>query len=321
VASVGSNSVRKIFTFINKMERYFREYLYDEKSRLELLDIIYDSTPVTRDGKGIKMQLLEYLKNQDEYQNQYKTTNFYLVLYVGEQGDFSTNEVVSYLESKVPYPDLINELFDNIENGYQEAKKYREKLLNQGFRDTDVQNILFKGYENLYGEMESRSVQESRFVESEFRNYFYLTKWENTPLQQLTVIDGSEEFIDFQDIRAAVETKDKEYVLHFQRENECTPYLHELGHIVHDCLSQLGNDEAMRKEFDDDVSYNDYDEWFVDKFMAYLKEKINNEYLQSDLGYFLIKPNKVLNKMLDDFFSETEITSRLRFLQTILSLQ
>jgi len=321
VASVGSNSVRKIFTCINKMERYFREYLFDETSRLELLDIIADSTPVTRDGKGIRMSLLENLKNKDEYQNQYKSTNFYLVLYVAEQGDFSTNDVVLYLESKVPYPDLINELFDNIENGYQEAKKYREKLTNQGLREVDVQNVLFKGYENLYGEMESRSVQESRFVESEFRNYFYLTKWENTPLQQLTVIDGSEEYIDFQDIKAAVETKDKEYVLHFQRENECTPYLHELGHIVHDCLSQLGHEEEIRKEFDDDISYNDYDEWFVDKFMAYLKAKINNEYLQSDLIYFLKTQNIVLNKMLDDFFSETEITSRLRFLQTILSLQ
>jgi len=321
VASVGSNSVRKIFTCINKMERYFREYLFDETSRLELLDIIADSTPITREAKPIKTLLLENLNNKDDYKNQYKTTNFYLVLYVAEQGDFSTNEVVSYLESKVPYPDLINELFDNIENGYQEAKKYREKLISQDYREVDVKNILFKSYENLYGEMESRSVQESRFVESEFRNYFYLTKWENTPLQQLTVIDGSEEFIDFQYIKAAVETKDKEYVLHFQRENECTPYLHELGHIVHDCLSQLGHEEEILKEFDDDTSYNDYDEWFVDKFMAYLKAKINNEYLQSDLMYFLIKPNNVLNKMLDDFFSETEITSRLRYLQTILSLQ
>jgi hypothetical protein len=321
VASVGSKSVRKIFTCINKMERYFREYLFDETSRLELLDIISDSTPITRDAKPIKTLLLENLNNKEDYKNQYKTTNFYLVLYVAEQGDFSTNEVVLYLESKVPYPDLINELFDNIENGYQEAKKYREKLISQDYRDVDVKNILFKSYENLYGEMESRSVQESRFVESEFRNYFYLTKWENTPLQQLTVIDGSEEFIDFQYIKAAVETKDKEYVLHFQRENECTPYLHELGHIVHDCLSQLGHEEEILKEFDDDTSYNDYDEWFVDKFMAYLKAKINNEYLQSDLMYFLQKQNNVLNKMLDDFFSETEITSRLRFLQTILSLQ
>jgi hypothetical protein len=185
----------------------------------------------------------------------------------------------------------------------------------------DVKNILFKGYENLYGEMESRSVQESRFVESEFRNYFYLTKWENTPLHQLTVIDGSEEYIDFQDIKAAVETKDKEYVLHFQRENDCTSYLHELGHIVHDCLSQLGHEQEIQNEFDNDIRYNNYDEWFVDKFMAYLKAKINNDYLQSDLAYFIKTENKVLNKMLDDFFSETEITNRLRFLQIILSLQ
>jgi len=321
VASVGSNSVRKIFTCINKMERYYREYLFDEKSRLELLDVIKDSSPITKDGKGIRASLIEILNDKDQYQNSYKVVNFYIVLYVAEQGDFSTNDLVLYLESKVPYPRLINELFDNIAKGYQEAKIYREKLLSQGLREVDVKNILFKGYENLYGEMESRSVQESRFVESEFRNYFYLTKWENTPLQQLTVIDGNEEFLDFQDIEAALETKDKEYVLHFQRGYDSTPYLHELGHIVHDCLSQLGHEEQIRKEFDNDVYYSDYDEWFVDKFMVYLKARINNEDLQEDLMYFVKTENKVLNQMLDDFFAETEMTNMLRYLQTILSLQ
>jgi hypothetical protein len=321
VASVGSNSVRKIFACINRMERYFREHLYDNDSRLELLDVIQNDYTKGDSAKQLKKELVEKLKNETDYKYSYKVLNFYLVLYVAEQGDFSTNDVVRFLESKVS-SDIIYELFENISNGYAESKIYRQKLINnEGLRESDIGNVLFKGYENLYGEMESRSVQESRFVESEFKNYFYLTKWENTPLQQLTVIDGVEEVIEVQDIKAALETKNKEYVLHFKKEKSSISYLHELGHIVHDCLVELGNDKELRDEFDNDLHYNDYDEWFVDKFMAYIKSKFNDYYLQNDLAYFLKRENKALSKMLDSFFEETEYSAKLKFLHTILSIE
>lgn len=320
VASVGSNAVRKIFASINRMERYFREHLFDNQSRLELLDVIQNEYPKGASARQIKNELVEKLKDEAEYKYSYKTLNFYLVLYVAEQGDFTTNDVVRYLESKIS-SDIVYELFENIADGYAQSKIYREKLLREGFREGDVGNILFKGYENLYGEMESRSVQESRFVESEFKNYFYLTKWENTPIQQLTVIDGVEEVIEVKDIKAALETKNKEYVLHFKKDNSSIPFLHELGHIVHDCLVELGNDEALRNEFDNDLHYTDYDEWFVDKFIAYLKAKFDDYYLQNDLAYFLKNQNKALNKMLDAFFEETEYSAKLKFLHTILSIE
>jgi hypothetical protein len=321
VASVGSNSVRKIFACINRMERYFREHLYDNDSRLELLDIIQNDYTKNATAKQLKEEILEKLKNESEYKYSYKTLNFYLVLYVAEQGDFTTNDVVTYLESKVS-SDIIYELFDNISNGYAESKIYREKLINNdGLREVDISNVLFKGYENLYGEMESRSVQESRFVESEFKNYFYLTKWENTPIQQLTVIDGVEEIIEVENIKAAIETKNKEYVLHFKKDSSSIPFLHELGHIVHDCLIELGNDKELKDEFDNDLNYNDYNEWFVDRFIAYLKSKFNDYYLQNDLTYFFKRENKAVNKMLDSFFEETEHSAKLKFLHTILSIE
>lgn len=332
VASVGSNSVRKIFACINRMERYFREYLYDDDSRLELIEVLKNDIPTNRYAKSLKPEILALLSDSEEFKFTYKTINFYLVLYVAENQDFSTSDVVMYLESKIPDGAVIYELFQNIADGYQESKKYRERLLSEGYRDDkydsqgnliqagDIGTILFKGYENLYGEMESRSVQISRFVESEFKNYFYLTRWENTPLQQLTVIDGVEEIIDCKNIKAAVETKDGEYVLHFKRETSSLPFLHELGHIVHDCLNQLQYKNQIVKAFDDDLYSNDINEWFVDKFIAYLKNKIDNENLQKDLRLELQRENPEISKMLDEFFSETEIGSRLRYLQTILSL-
>ena len=322
VASVGSNAVRKIFSCINRMERYFREYLYTDESRLELINVLSSENPKSQSAKQLKKEMLEILSNTDEYKFKYKTINFYLVLYVSEQEDFSTNELLLYLESKVPDQDVIYELFENISDGYKESKKYRERLIGEGYRESDVSSILFKGYENLYGEMESRSVQASRFVESEFKNYFYLTKWENTPIQQLTVIDGVEEIIDCKNIKAALETKGDEYVLHFKKDTSSVPFLHELGHIVHDCLDKLGHKEHIRKEFDDDLYSDDLNEWFVDRFMAYLKATLSDASLQKDLRLDLkLTENEKISKMLDDFFAETDYSSRLRYLQTILSIE
>lgn len=320
VASVGSSSVRKIFACINRMERYFREYLYDDETRQSLLELVKLNIPGSKEARGIKKSIVDILSSLDEYQFNYKTLNFYLVIYIAESQNFYDNEIISFIESKVPQERVVNELFQNISEGYDESKKYRDKLKSEFFRDDDISTILFKGYENLYGEMESRSVQASRFVESEFKNYFYLTKWENTPIQQLTVIDGVEEVIDCKNINAAVETKDGKYVLHFKRGMSSLPFIHELGHIVHDCLNEFQYKPLIEKEYENDLYYNDIDEWFVDKFIAYIKAKIQDDSLQKDLDLSLSNQNENISKILDEFFAEPENTSRLRFLHTILSL-
>lgn len=304
VASVGSNSVRKIFACINRMERYFREYLYDDDSRVQLMEVIKADMPKNPSARSIKSKILEMCSKLDEYQFRYKTLNFYLVIYIAENQDFSGSDVLSFVESKIPHERVVSELFQNVSEGYDESKNYREKLLLEGYRDGDIGKILFKGYENLYGEMESRSVQASRFVESEFKNYFYLTKWESTPIQQLTVIDGVEEIIDCTNIKAALETKDGEYVLHFKKDMSSLPFIHELGHIVHDCLNQLQYKAQIEKEYENDLYYNDIDEWFVDKFIAYIKGKIQDDGLQKDLRLELGNPNEKISKMLDEFFAE-----------------
>ena len=42
--------------------------------------------------------------------------------------------------------DVIYELFENITNGYDEAKIFREKLINnEGLREEDINTVLFKG--------------------------------------------------------------------------------------------------------------------------------------------------------------------------------
>jgi hypothetical protein len=320
VASVGSSSVRTIFACINRMERYFREDLGDEDSRLEIIQVIENQLAKSNESRQLKNEILKLLSNKEDYKYNYKSINFYLVLFVAEEGDFSTNSIVLYLQKKLG--DIVFELFENVSEGYSQAKKYREKLISEdGLREEDVRNVLFKSYENLYGELESRSTQSSRYVDSEYKNYFYLTKWENSPIQQITVIDGVEQIIDCTKIKAAVETKDNTYVMHFQRTMSCEPILHELGHIVHDVLKELGHNDIIEKEFDKELMIDDIDEFFVLKFLGYLKEKIEDYDLANDVRLnFAIRGNEKINKLLDEFFVEKSVNEKLQYLQTILSL-
>jgi hypothetical protein len=319
VASVGSSSVRTIFACINRMERYFREDLVSDDARLEITQVIENQLTKTNEARQLKNEILKLLINKEDYQYNYKSINFYLVLFVAEEGDFSTNNIVLYLQKKLG--DIVFELFENVSDGYSQAKKYREKLISEGYREDDIRNILFKSYENLYGELESRSTQSSRYVDSEYKNYFYLTKWENSPIQQITVIDGVEQIIDCTKIKAAVETKDDAYVMHFQKTISAEPILHELGHIVHDALKTLGQNHIIEKEFDKEMMIDDIDEFFVLKFLGYLKENIDDFDLANDVRLnFAVRGNEKINKLLDDFFAEKSVNERLQYLQTILSL-
>jgi hypothetical protein len=320
VASVGSSSVRTIFACINRMEKYVRENLDTDESRIQIIQVIENQLAKTNESRNLKNELLKLLNNKEEYKYNFKLINFYLVLFVAEEGDFSTNDVVLYLQKKLG--DIVFELFENVKEGYLQAKKYREILTSvEGLRDEDIRNVLFKSYENLYGELESRSTQSSRYVDSEFKNYFYLTKWENSPIQQITVIDGIETIIDSSKIKAAVETKDESYVMHFQKTISCEPILHELAHIVHDALNTLGHSDIIEKEFDKEMIIEDIDEFFVVKFLAYLKENIEDNNLGMDFRLnFSIRSNEKINKLLDEFFAEKSVNERLLYLQTILSL-
>lgn len=320
VASIGSNAVKRVFACISKVEGYFRDYLLNDESRNDLLSLIKNTTTFNNNTADIKAELIKLLSREDAYTQNYTTINFYLIIFSSEIGEDFENEFISILESKGINLYLLYEVFSNVKDGYQQSKQYQQKLLSEGFNQKDINNILFEGYRNLYGEMESRSVQSSRFVESQFRNYFFLTKWERTPIKQLTVIDGRTEIVDTEKIKAAVEAKDGEYVLHFKRGTSCIPYLHELGHIVKDCLFDLGYKNELVSQFGDDLYTSNFDEWFVDMFLAYLKNKLNNKELNYDLRLVLLKENKVISDILNNFFYDDGYSERLNFLQQVLSI-
>jgi hypothetical protein len=330
VSSVGSDSVRKIFASINRMQHYFRDYLFDDNSRLELQDILKNSFLQSRQASSLRTTLLqEYLKDQTTYEENYKSINFYLVLLISEEKDYNS-KLVDYLVSKIG--NLVYDLFETISSGYDKAKMFEEQLMSEGYtkgrvlpdgtyKRGDIDTILFKGYENLYGEMESRSVQSSRYVQTEYKNYFYLTHWEMEPLQQLTVIDGVEEVVDTTKIMGACESIGEKYILHFKQEYSVVPFLHELGHIVYDALVSLGYKEKIIAQYDKQLFFTDVDEYFVAKFLGYIKETVNEPKIKQDMIMDLkINSDVEISKILDEFFTDITIDSRKQFVNKILSL-
>ena len=321
VSAVGPESVRKIFASINKMEHLFRDYLYDDKSREELINILKYSLFKSSNSKSLKNKLLNYTSNKELYEINIKTINFYLIILCSEEND-TASELYQFLSRKLG--EFIFEILDNISDAYAKSKKYQEKLKSEYFGESDIDTILFKGYENLYGELESRSVQASRMVESEYKNYFNLVSWENEPLKIISVIDGIEEIQDLKDIVAACECYDNQYALHFQYgEKSCIPYIHELAHIVCDGLCHIGYKETIEKEFTDDKTFPkfpDMHEYFVAKFIAYWRKNlINDQILQQDASNDIKsqKENVKISEILDEFFKDVTFDTKLQFVKYI----
>lgn len=319
VASVGGKSVRKIFASINRIERSFKEKLLTNDARMELWALMEKEKPRTPEAKGICQQLIYLLSDYDNYAVIYRQINFMLFIYISENKDVANNAVVIWLQEHLG--DMIFDLVENISMAYNEAMNVLQKLTNEGYKKQDINSILFSSYENLYGEMESRSVQAARYVTSEYKNYFYLTEWERSPIEQLTVIDGVEKILDTKNIKAAVEKKDNDYVLHFNRNGSCVPFLHELGHIVHDAMVQCGYEKEIATQYADNLSFDDVDEYFVSRFLGYLKKNVDNSDLIADMmSDFTISNEEGMDELFDSFFTEPGFDSRLDYAHTLLSL-
>lgn len=313
VVSIGAENVRKVFSSINRMQRVFRENLLTNDCRMDLLNLVKQEPTNTDTAEQIKQELLSKLQENQYYIDNYVTINFYLILLISENGDISSSDILSYLHEKVG--SIIYNLFGSISNGYTESKKFKEKLATQ-FREKDMGNILFSAYLNLYGEIESRSVQSSRYVLDTYKNYFYLTKWENAPLQETVIIDGIENILDCEKIKAAVEDNNKpEYVLHFEKGNTSVPIIHELGHIVYDALIQLGYSDRIKSA----INAVDIEENFVSCFLDFIFQNIEDEDLRTDFRRQLIMfPNNQISEILEEFFSDEQADIRLKFLKTML---
>jgi hypothetical protein len=115
------------------------------------------------------------------------------------------------------------------------------------------------------------------------------------------------------------EEKDGEYVLHFKRQSNLTPFLHELGHIVHDCLVELGFGDAIYDCYSKNLKFDDESEYFVSRFLGYIRNNVHDEEIEKDLRMDLkIKDDEDMNKIFDKFFRDTEYDDRMNFLRYMI---
>jgi hypothetical protein len=84
----------------------------------------------------------------------------------------------------------------------------------------------------------------------------------------------------------------------------CIPFIHELGHIVHDIFVERGFGEVLSNEYEREIVSDDYEEWFVNVFLGYIYENYSDSLIGNDLAMdFGIKKNKIVFELLSDMFS------------------
>lgn len=321
ISTIGAEYIRTVFASIAAMKKYFTAYFNDDTKRIELINAVTKYVTKTAQGAYFKKALLEQLNDENEFKSNKSTANYRLLLLIAYDKDISDSELVDYLLSVYDVNELVfYDLCDNVVEGNKKADTFIQVLKSQGLTDYEVEQVMQANYENLYGEIESRSVQASRRIGGVFRNYFYMTGWEKEPNAQVTVIDGNAVILDVDSVKCALETKGDEYVLHFRKHDTCVPYLHELGHIVYDALVKLGHEDKLKSEFENQYNFKTVDEMFVSNFLAYLKDNIDNDHLQSDLSKQVVLANAEISKLLDDFLRDAKVDLMLEVIRELLSL-
>jgi hypothetical protein len=81
-----------------------------------------------------------------------------------------------------------------------------------------------------------------------------------------------EEVVDCTKIVGACESIGDNYVLHFEKNADIKPFIHELGHIVFDALKTLGYEQKIIADFKNQYEFTNVDEYFVEKWMGLQKQ-------------------------------------------------
>jgi hypothetical protein len=304
VIALGGKGVRRIFASISNFQKFIytqinTEYLYNElKSAIEQIKAN------SNNARYLKSTILsDYMQNYDIFRSNTNNIGFYLIYLISDTKVFNEGAIIDFLESN--YGDEIYEMFELIKEGIESSNRASEKLLSEGYNKEDVRIINFNTYQNLLGEMEARGTQHQMRIPVNLSNYFFLNEWEKSPTKSVAVIGGRYVFRDTSKIVGACEKcLDGKYILHFKKNISSIPFIHELGHIVHDMVIERGFGNVVKNEYDKEIVADDYEEYFVNVFLGYIAENYSDSLLGSDFAKdFSIKKNEVIFHILSDIFS------------------
>jgi len=209
-----------------------------------------------------------------------------------------------------------NQEFEKIFDAIKKAREimmlgqaYALRLKSQGYSQKEVDLMVFKAYEMLFGEMEARYTQKSALSE-DFKDYFYPFSAETYKEGDLILYTDNYQIIkaEKKNFLSAIETLDGKYTLHLRTIMTCEPIIHELGHILYDEFASYPDlflpyaaemakthaDEMMAKGLDSES----VDEEFVSFFLSYLKRNCSE---LSILGAEI--KNEQTNQWVDSFLN------------------
>jgi hypothetical protein len=319
VMAIGGENVRKVFFNIKNLEYAFANKITSEEQYEELRTIVDNLAVRDASTMDLKDKLISFSKSYDKLRNSLDMFAVYSAFYLAQMKQLAHGSYIDYLADLTD--NNIFTLTELIDEGFEASARMRDSLNAQGYTQEDVQRIMFNAYEDLMGETESRSVQHGMMVDGKYSNYFFLYNWENAPSRKIAVINDEYIDIDTKKIQAAIETISDGYILHFKKVYDVEPFLHELGHIVHDILVRDGYGQRIETEFANAVTSKTIDEYFVDCFLGYIREHVYDENIETSLYRNIeLKNNSEINELLDYIFSTDELASDYkRFINTVIS--
>jgi hypothetical protein len=304
VIALGGKGVRPIFASIFNFKKFISTQINTEELYAELKSSIQDMTCNIPSSSKFKSAILnEFMATYEVFKQSSGNVALYLIYLIVDTKVFNEGAIINFLERI--YGEGIYDLFEMIKDAIQETDMASKKLLSEGFSKEDVKIINFNTYQNLLGEMEARGTQHQMGIPMNLTNYFFLNEYEKSPTKSIAVIGGKYIKRDISTIVGACEkTQDGSYVLHFKKNVSSIPFIHELGHIVHDILKEIGFGEAIKNEYDKDLLFDDYDEYFVNIFMGYISDNYKDSPIGLDLANnFSARKNPIIYQILDDIFN------------------
>jgi hypothetical protein len=321
VIAMGGDKIRKTFALINNFYKFLNLRQNDDFF-IRFRDAIQSIKVNTQSQSLYKEELKKMMLNFQVYTSNIKSISFYLFMLITETEVFNEGRIIEFLDSEYGFE--MYDLLENLKDSVDARKKVEKTLKDEGLSNEDIEIYSFNTYQNLLGEQEARGTQHGMKIPANLSNYFVYNRWENSPTKSIAVIGGNYMVIDTAKIYGACEIGyDGRYILHFNKDMSSEPFLHELGHIVHDILVDEGFGDSIKEEYNSSLTSDTYEEYFVNVFLGYLFENYNNSFIKEDL---LLNTSKKSNKsiftMLSNIFnplpSDTYIVKS--FIEELLNL-
>lgn len=240
-------------------------------------------------------------------------------LYLNKKGDNLTI-LQDYLGAD------ISGLIDFLIELHEISKASFTKLVGErGLSATDIRKVIFEGYENLAGEIESRDVQHNLEIEEEILGYALPLSSETIEDKKVTAIfeeiENDEKMPSF--IRGAIESiEDEKYIMHLFESVSAQPIMHELGHILADIIGSSVVDLIITNNLNAKqiVDNGGIEETFCELFLCYLVKQNFTPRFTNDLqkGRTLMDVTIFDEEFNKIFFPKVDESQEKEFLERLL---